>query len=57
MKLDNVAIVTQTHHIECSNDDPRLTLAYFCGKVKVCYFGFSIGKVENNGFVRNYCSL
>ena len=38
------------------NDDPGLTLTYFTGKVKFCNLGFSIGKSENSGFWRNYCS-
>ena len=29
----------------------------FYGKVKFCNLGFSIGKSENGGFFRNYCSL
>ena len=35
------------------NDDPGLTLTYFCGKVKFDNLGFSIGKSENVGFFRN----
>ena len=32
-----------------------LDLAY--GKVKFCNLGFYIGKSENNGFFKDYCSL
>ena len=32
-------------------------LDLFYGKVKFGYSGFSIGKGENSGFFRNYCSL
>ena len=39
------------------NDDPGLTLTYFNGKVKFGNLGFYIGKSENSGFFRNYCSL
>ena len=38
------------------NGDPGLTLTYFYGKVKLGNLGFSIGKNENSGFFRNYCS-
>ena len=39
------------------NGDPGLTdLDLFYGKVKFGNLGFSIGKSENNGFFRNYCS-
>ena len=37
----------------CSNDD----LDLFYGMVKFGNLGYSIGKSENSGFFRNYCSL
>ena len=36
------------------NDDSGVTLTYFYGKVKFGNLGFSIGKSENSGFIRNY---
>ena len=40
----------------CSNDDRRLTLTYFYGKVKFGNIGLSIGTSENLIF-QNFCSL
>ena len=40
--------------IFCSNNDPGVTLTYF--KVKFGNLLFSMGKSENSGFFRNYCS-
>ena len=42
--------------IVCSNDDPGVTLTYFTVRSKFGNLGFSIGKSENSGFFRNYCS-
>ena len=49
-----VALGTPAHHIS-SNDDPGVT-TYFVARSNLVT-GFSIGKSENNGFFRNYCSL
>ena len=35
----------------------RLTLTYFAAKSKFGNLGFSMGKSENSGFFRKYCSL
>ena len=43
-------------NIVCSDDDPGLTLTYFTAWSNFVT-GFSIGKSENSGFFRNYCSL
>ena len=44
--------------IDYSNDDPGLTLTYFTARSNFeTLLGFSIGKIENSGFFRNYCSL
>ena len=37
------------------NDDPGLTLTYFTA-MSVCNLGYSIGKSENSGFFKNYCT-
>ena len=40
------------------NGDPGFNnLDPFFGKVKFGNLGFSIGKSENSGFFKNYCSL
>ena len=36
---------------------PWVALNLFYGKVKFGFLGFSIGKSENSGYFRNYCSL
>ena len=36
--------------------NPGLTLTYFMARSNFVT-DFSIGKIENNGFFRNYCSL
>ena len=38
------------------NDDPGLTLTYFTARSDLVTKAFSIGKSENIGFFRNYCS-
>ena len=38
------------------NDDPGLTLTYFTARSNLVTKAFSIGKSENIGFFRNYCS-
>ena len=43
--------------IVCSNDDPRMTLAYFTARLIFENIGFYMGKGENNGYFGNYCSL
>ena len=42
--------------INCSNDDPGVTLTYFTAKSNLCNIGFSIEKSKNCGFFRNYWS-
>ena len=39
------------------NGDPGLILDLFYRKVKFGNLGFSMGKSENSGFFRDYCSL
>ena len=43
--------------IVCSNDDSGVTLTYFTARSNLVTLAFSIGKSENSGFFRNYCSL
>ena len=42
--------------IVCSNDDPGVTLTYFTASLNFVTLAFSIGKSENSGYFRNYCS-
>ena len=51
-----VALGTPDHHSFFSNDDPGVTLTLFYRKVKFGIIGFTIGKWENSGYFRNYCS-
>ena len=51
-----VASWTAAHH-SLFNWWPLLDLDLLYGKVKFYYLCFSIGKSENSGFFRNYCSL
>ena len=37
-------------------DDPGVTLTYFTARSNLVTLAFSIGKSENSGFFRNYCS-
>ena len=39
-----------------SNDDPGVTLTYFEARAKFRNLGFSLGKWENNGYLRTNCS-
>ena len=42
--------------IVCSNDDSGVTLTYVMARSNLVTLAFSIGKSENSGFFRNYCS-
>ena len=50
-----VALGTPAHH-SLFKLRPWSDLDLFYGKVKFGNIGFSIGKSENSGFFRNYCS-
>ena len=49
-------VASGTPIIVCSTDDPGVTLTYFTARSNLVNLGFSIGKSENCGFFRNYCS-
>ena len=40
-----------------SNDDPRVTLAYFTARSNLVILALLLEKSDNSGFFRNYCSL
>ena len=39
-----------------TNDDLGVTLTYFTARSDLVTKGFSMGKWENSGYLRNYCS-
>ena len=39
-----------------ANDDPGVTLTYFTARSNLVILAFPMGKNENSGFFRNYCS-